>query len=399
MIKFFKISLFIYFVFGSFLCYAQEGTVKWSVGTNGGIDEPIALGLDGNVYFIDMEQDLYAYHSNGTSYWTLSQGAETDPVVGSDSSIYAGYTYNMFSYYPNGTLQWSTTIYSSPFNGAACISIGPDNTVYVGGYDSTLRAFTPQGVQKWVIKLKQSTIAPTCINRTYGTIYVSAETPLSYQVYTTTFYAINSDSSIAWQISTSGYFGAASLDSYGFIYVDYTVSGLTTGNVCCLNPNGTVKWSSSKTNGWVTSTPVFGEDGTIYVGSWDSTFYALNSNGTLKWQYLTGGIINESAVIGNDSVIYFGSNDHYLYAFNPDSTLRWKLLFPGPEAAIQTTPVIDSTGTLYVGTSASAFYAVYCSSTGLANSAWPRAGHDNQNTGLSGPLISSTPLFPDDLFP
>ncbi len=391
---FFKISLFVYFVLSSFLCYAQEGTIKWSVGTH---DEVLAefpaLGLDGNIYFTDISQNFYAYHSNGTSYWSLLPGAQTVPVVGSDSSIYFGFTYNIFSYYPNGTLQWSTTAYSSEFNWSNAIGLGADNTVYVGGHDSTFRAFTPRGVQKWGIKLDQMNVSDPSVNRKYGTCYVIGYTYFTYPLSSTTFYAINPDSSIAWKISTSGVFSISAIDAQGLLYIPH--SG---GTLFCYYPNGILKWSSSIST-TVLSPAVLGVDGTIYVGSHDHYLYAVNPNGTLKWKFQANNMIIGGATIGNDSVIYFGDYSGYLYALNPDSTLRWSFQASGLTPAIEACPVIDSSGTLYIGSGNSAFYAFYCSSTGLANSPWPRVLHDNQNTGLSSPIIAATPLFPDELFP
>lgn len=71
------------------------------------------------------------------------------------------------------------------------------------------------------------------------------------------------------------------------------------------------------------SSAVISADGTIYIGSSDGIIYAFNSNGTLKWNYTTGGEIDGAAVIGTDGTIYIGSCDSKFYAINPDGTLKW----------------------------------------------------------------------------
>ena len=58
-------------------------------------------------------------------------------------------------------------------------------------------------------------------------------------------------------------------------------------------------------------TPSIGNDGTIYLGSGDHSIYALNPNGTKKWEFLTGGITRH-AVVSNGGV-YVGSEDKKLY--------------------------------------------------------------------------------------
>jgi eukaryotic-like serine/threonine-protein kinase len=63
-------------------------------------------------------------------------------------------------------------------------------------------------------------------------------------------------------------------------------------------------------------------DGTVYIGSWDTYFYALDVNtGTLRWRFKTGddpdihnqvGRQSSAAVV--DGVVYFGCRDSKLYA-------------------------------------------------------------------------------------
>ena len=71
------------------------------------------------------------------------------------------------------------------------------------------------------------------------------------------------------------------------------------------------------------STPAIGRDGTIYVGSDDDTFYAINPDGTEKWNYTTGADIASSAAIDLDGTIYVGSDDKNMYALYPNGTLKW----------------------------------------------------------------------------
>lgn len=67
------------------------------------------------------------------------------------------------------------------------------------------------------------------------------------------------------------------------------------------------------------STPVVGADGTIFVGSADRTFYALNPDGTARWSKLTGEIIDSSALLDDKGRVYVGSGDGRLYALDAAS--------------------------------------------------------------------------------
>jgi outer membrane protein assembly factor BamB len=64
------------------------------------------------------------------------------------------------------------------------------------------------------------------------------------------------------------------------------------------------------------SSPVVAADGTVYIGSADRTFYALNPDGTLKWSLLTGEIIDSSALLDDQGRVYFGSGDGKLRALD-----------------------------------------------------------------------------------
>ena len=110
------------------------------------------------------------------------------------------------------------------------------------------------------------------------------------------------------------------------------------------NP-GTEKWRF-KTDGCVRGGPVIGNDGTIYVGSWDFYLYAINSDGSLKWKYSTLWKIWSTPAIAEDGTIYVGSWDWKLYAINPNGTLKWKF---STEGAMSSSPAIAGDGAIYFG--------------------------------------------------
>ena len=79
------------------------------------------------------------------------------------------------------------------------------------------------------------------------------------------------------------------------------------------------------TGGKIWSTPVIDDD-TLYVGSFDKKFYALNANdGIKRWEpFATEGAIVAAPVVYNNR-IYFGSLDRYVYALDAATgALRWR---------------------------------------------------------------------------
>jgi hypothetical protein len=95
-----------------------------------------------------------------------------------------------------------------------------------------------------------------------------------------------------------------------------------------LDPQGTQLWKRS-TLGYVTSSPALDQQGTLYAGSFDSSFYALNAaDGSVKWKVPTGNHIYSSPALiessdGTPEQIIFGSTDGLLYSLSPQGELLW----------------------------------------------------------------------------
>ena len=126
------------------------------------------------------------------------------------------------------------------------------------------------------------------------------------------------------------------------------------------------------------STPAVA-NGTVYAGSYDGKFYALNAQtGAIKWKFATGGerrfeakgihglepktqtipdqfdVFLSSPVVAQGAV-YFGSGDGHLYALDANSgDLKWKFKTGD---VIHASPAFAD-GVLFVGSWDSYFYAV-----------------------------------------
>jgi eukaryotic-like serine/threonine-protein kinase len=139
------------------------------------------------------------------------------------------------------------------------------------------------------------------------------------------------------------------------------------------------RWSF-RTNGRVFSSPVICEK-TVFIGSEDSSFYALNAqDGKLIWKFRTGGRVSSSAAIYDDKV-YFVSFDGYLYCLDKDTGKElWKFKSAGervfaapgihglpekdrplddPWDMFLSSPVAAN-GKVYFGSGAGIFYALDC---------------------------------------
>ena len=88
-----------------------------------------------------------------------------------------------------------------------------------------------------------------------------------------------------------------------------------------------------RTGRGIFSTPVIGGDGTIYVGSADTNFYAIRPDGRLRWRLRTGGLIDAAAGLSaydptlGSAPLTFGSADDQLYHVTTPASGRPKIIW------------------------------------------------------------------------
>jgi outer membrane protein assembly factor BamB len=167
-------------------------------------------------------------------------------------------------------------------------------------------------------------------------------------------YAIYPNGTQKWKYRVDGWiWSVPAIGDDGTIYVGtFQGSGLH-----AINPDGTKKWRIGL-GGSIASSPAIGEDGIIYVGTLSSgnSIVAVNPNGTIKWQYKTGYHVTSDPVIDDDGIIYCGSADTYIYALYPNGTLKWRFKTGD---IIKAHPSIANDGTVYIGSWDDYLYAVY----------------------------------------
>jgi outer membrane protein assembly factor BamB len=126
-----------------------------------------------------------------------------------------------------------------------------------------------------------------------------------------------------------------------------------------------VKWTFA-TAGEVKSSPAVGSDGTIYVGSDDNNLYAINPDDRKRhfefgdrafptvneWKFPTGENVRSSPLVvesGDDTTIYIGSDDNLFYALDQDGNELWNFNVGGDVSLGR--PSIGPNGNIYVSNS------------------------------------------------
>jgi hypothetical protein len=125
------------------------------------------------------------------------------------------------------------------------------------------------------------------------------------------------------------------------------------------------------------STPAIGEDGTAYFADQTHVFAVARDGGAL-WQHPVAQTLSAAPVAGAGGVIYSAGSDGVLTALGLDGGTLWTFQTDGQIVA-PVSPGCDRT--LYLATQLGTIYAIAADAPGLANSPWPREGHDIRGTG------------------
>ena len=177
-----------------------------------------------------------------------------------------------------------------------------------------------------------------------------------------------------WTVSIDLFDSTPAIGSDGTLYF-----GTFHQKFYAVSSNGVVRWTL-KTGSEIKSSPAIGADGTIYFGCRDRKLYAVSPHGKKKWEFAAGGWVDSSPALARDGAICFGSWDKRFYALKPGGSLTWQFETGGP---IDSSPAIGADETIYFGSHDRKFYAL------------TRDGAKRWEYATGGPIISSPALNGD----
>ena len=376
-----------------------------------------ALSTDEETLYIGTSTYLLGIHNKnqffialdtktGKEKWRIELGVSevrSAPAVYSDNSIYFilemrepanGMVQGdeLWHISSEGDILWKYNINPGKLTidvGLSVPAIGPDGTIYAGG--DKLYAINQDGSLKWTF----SGLWPEAIRNAPaigkgGIVYfVYHNVPLT---------ALNpEDGSVKWSLALGEddhCFSSPAIGTGGNIYV-----ATQPGIIYAVSQDGQLLWTfdiaSEGFSGTFRSSPSVGSDGSIYLGlntgNPSSAFFAINSNGTLKWLFTPDDLpddvprdhfdIYSSPAIGSDGLIYFGQEFGRIYALKATDGSMVAMTTTS-NAVIWSSPVIDKNGVLYINDLNGKVHAIQTGSKGLDPSAyWPKFRYDNQNGG------------------
>ena len=298
-----------------FYCYDSAGNYVWeyNLGRNRPPQSGILIDSSNTIYFGSLDKYLYALNSDGTLKWQFETSASivelAIPNIDLQGNVYiTNGLGRLYSIKPNGTLNWDTTYENGFFQRSPVFS--PDgNTIYIAGRDSNLFALNLDGSLKW--KFSCGNIIKAPVVDTYGNIFFST---LSGDYY---FYSIFSSGQLRWK-KNDIYFTTRTvptIDKEGNIYT------MAIDTACCpyypavasFTNTGGFRWKyifndEESDDFW--QPLICDSEGTVYVGStFGYNYYAISSDGTLKWKLpleFNNQQVDNTGAISKDGTLYLG---------------------------------------------------------------------------------------------
>jgi len=315
-----------------------NGTLKWkfrAYSIIGDFGSHPAIADDGTVYIASVFQGkIQAVNPNGTEKWAYSAPEiDTSITIGDDGIIYYGHRGDgVDARYPNGTLKWRFVtdgcVMSTP-------AVDENNIVYFGAHDNYIYAVHSNGTLKWKYHTGEMVHASPTI-ASDGTIYCGSGDNYVYAFYP--------NGTLKWKTNIGSCMRSSpSLDKDGNLYF-----GVADNRLYSLDPDGNIRWSFTiGNNGGVWgSTAAISDDGTVYIGSninfmslGGGEIIALDLDGNLLWRKtLCDCVVYSSPVIGEDGTVYICSSNSgwggdawgYLHAFGPGNIKQIELEYPEP---------------------------------------------------------------------
>jgi|GEM_PF-3361876 len=257
---------------------------KFDVSVGGEIGSVSSISTDTVMYLASSNKSVYSFNRQGLTNWELPIG---------------------------GTMQATPTIDNTR------------NLIYVGVSNNNIFAIDRlTGKQKWFYRTASPINQPGIIKGTNLLLILTDAGAvhafdLDGQIVDNELkpkYTLELGCSVksAPAIDANGYLFIATTDGKLVQFVFRAVGGIKTGEIA--------------TDGSFFVSPVIGYDGTVYVGSADSTLYAFDGSVyplELKWTKKFNAPISTTATINENGMVYIGTQNGTMYALSETGETIW----------------------------------------------------------------------------
>src|SRR6266567_4364581 len=287
-------------------------TLAWSYATRSeGVSG--AVVANGLVYVAALDGTLSALDARTGSltwHYTSSSALESSPIVAGGLVYVGSFDGTMYALHATtGALHWRSKLGGHIYNAPTLVQ----GVLYIGAavdtgrlYVHTLSALdAATGKLRWSYTLPGYFLFTTpAVDR--GVIYVGSDAGRVMALDTAT-------GKLIWTFAAGGSVYAAPSAANGLVYVSTSAGGR---GLYALNARtGTLAWSylPPDGNGGFFGSPAVA-NGVVYVSSYGVEMALDTRTGKPLWSYATGGVIYVPTVVDN-GMVYVGSSNGTFYAF------------------------------------------------------------------------------------
>ncbi len=350
--------------------------IAWVKTYKLGIYNAPVLDSEGNLLFGSRSinwtgtNSFHKVDSNGNLTWKYDTGNgyanDCAPAVAADGTIYFGsQSGNFYALNSDGTIKWSYKAVPSTHDAFNIknVVLDKEGNIYTSTGDS-LYSFTSEGNVRFRLNTpvlgKGLSISPD------GTTIYAHSTFAENNSFDGYLFAISIEGEILWRKRIDIARGTVLIDNNGYLYFKGTQLNDPDRSslLICLDTNGDIRWQFEVSDlGGGDAAPTMDKNGNIFFtaseyidGVYSRVLVSLTYEGELRWYYAFEEFpppniyeyFYHGLVCDADGTVYLGSSEGYnFYAISNSGELLWKLPLNG--LRMDSPPVIDENGTLYIG--------------------------------------------------
>ena len=289
---------------GNLYALTNDGKVKWAYNVGNIINTSVAIGEDGTIYFGSDDGYLYALSPNKELKWKFktTRAISATPAIGIDGTIYIGGNDKYFyAINPNGSLKWKIELGGKI---SASAVIDSEGIIYIGSEDGSLYAITEEGQIIWTFQAKGSITNSVAIDKA-GIIYLGDRRG--------NVYAIDREGKVIWTSMIGGtILSGIIIDEEGNLY--FTTSD---ARIRSLNKKGEERWVINFSRN-TSTTGIILKNGKIYF-TIDEKIVGITKEGKVIEEYNIGERTGMGINYWKDT-IYVGSFDSSVYAIKTEAS-------------------------------------------------------------------------------
>jgi outer membrane protein assembly factor BamB len=383
-----------------------DGELLWNYDSDYSFLTDPATDENGKVYFVGYNTSgisrstLYCINSTGDLLWSkefIYESIQTNPTIIPQTGeiILGSVTYGtLYCLNPDGNVNWT---YDAGESITQPVAIDTCGNIYIAS-ESKLTALTIDGTFRWEYFSQHGNItSPISVNR-YGNIYFGTE-----------FNKLICLKNLGTEVFSSDLYGFVrgepTIDIDGTIYMTSCSYNMNKSKIEAFQPDGSKTWEMIFNEVHPTAA-IIGDSNFIYIrtGGGDGRLYKIDKlTHSVAWSYYFSGTSGcaSTPTVASDGTVYFstvGSSNGAIYAINPNGSVKWQ--FCPYNNGLDCSPL----GSVFIGTNGKLFTTVYSMNydgsflialadqgAAPADSPWPVLRHDNCFTGLAENIVSPRP--------